>query len=294
MKKIFIALLLFTCVCQTQENKILERLRIIENGTKTWYDLDGYVITKETFKYDFNEQGLKKLFKKLDIQNESKSKLESIRLNNLFVSKIKKITEHLIQNESYYILENPNKLITVIWFAKFGTLDLEMEKELVNIIIEDKIPNGNYSSKNTEIIDFGGREIQLGGSCTWQNINSIQCPYYGQMNWSVHKTLESAQNSIDNQLAFTLTNKGGKIVSEEMVDVVFENVETKAKKVIYDFTGVKSMLAGMSGGKTLTIYYVAEQVRGNYMSCVMSFWNNDVINPETNFPLLLEEVMKLK
>jgi len=82
----------------------------------------------------------------------------------------------------------------------------------------------------TEFINFGGREIQLGGSCTWQNINSIQCPYYGQMNWSVHKTLESAQNSIANQLAFSLTNKGGKVVSEEMVEVIFEDTETKAKK----------------------------------------------------------------
>jgi len=54
------------------------------------------------------------------------------------------------------------------------------------------------------------------------------------------------------------------------------------------------MLTGMSGGKTLTIYYVAEKVRGNYMNCVMSFWNNDVINPETNLPPLLDEVMKLK
>ena len=64
--------------------------------------------------------------------------------------------------------------------------------------------------------------------------------------------------------------------------------------MVYDFTGVKSMLTGMSGGKTLTIYYVAEKVRGNYMNCVMSFWNNDVINPETNLPPLLDEVMKLK
>lgn len=294
MKKIIIALLLFTCVCQAQENKILERLRVIENGTKTWYDLDGYIVTKETFKYDFNEQGLKKLFKKLDIQNEPKSKLESIKLNNLFVTKSSKLADNLIQNESYYILENPHKSISVIWFAKIGTIDLEMEQELVNIIIEDKIPNLNYSSMNTEFIDFGGREIQLGGSCNWKNINSMQCPGYGQMNWSVHKTLESAQNSIDSQLALTLSKKGGKIVSEEMVDIVFEDIETKSKKVIYDFTGVKSMLAGMSGGKTLTIYYVAEKIRGNYMSCVLSFWNNDAINPETNLPPLLEEVMKLK
>ncbi|PIX14865.1 MAG: hypothetical protein COZ74_01790 [Flavobacteriaceae bacterium CG_4_8_14_3_um_filter_31_8] len=114
------------------------------------------------------------------------------------------------------------------------------------------------------------------------------------MNWSVHYSLEDAKESVENQLEMTKSCKSGKILSEEIVDVEFENVPTKAKKVIYDFTGLTGALAGMSGGKTLTIYYVAEKVRENYMSCVMSFWNNDEINPETKLPPLLEKVMKLK
>ncbi len=49
----------------------------------------------------------------------------------------------------------------------------------------------------------------------------------------------------------------------------------------------------MSGGKTLTIYYVACKVRENYVSCCMSFWNNDTIT-ENGLAPLLEKVMKLK
>lgn len=49
----------------------------------------------------------------------------------------------------------------------------------------------------------------------------------------------------------------------------------------------------MSGGKYLTVYYVALEVRGNYVSCVLSFWNNDVIT-EKGLPPLLEAVMQLK
>jgi archaellum component FlaF (FlaF/FlaG flagellin family) len=113
------------------------------------------------------------------------------------------------------------------------------------------------------------------------------------MNWSVHKSYESAKNSVDNQFSVTKSRKGGKVISEEEVDVIFEGTETKAKKVIYDFTGVKSLLAGMSGGKTLTIYYVACEVRGNYVSCCMSFWDNDTIT-ENGLAPLLEEVMQLK
>jgi hypothetical protein len=62
---------------------------------------------------------------------------------------------------------------------------------------------------------------------------------------------------------------------------------------VYDFKGVKSLLVGMSGGKTLTIYFVASPAKENFVSCVMSFWNNDNINPG-GLPPLLEEVMKLK
>ena len=64
--------------------------------------------------------------------------------------------------------------------------------------------------------------------------------------------------------------------------------------MIYDFAGATSALAGMSGGKNLTVYYVAENVRNKNISCVMSFWNNDQINPETKLPPLLEKIIKLK
>ena len=78
-----------------------------------------------------------------------------------------------------------------------------------------------------------------------------------------------------------------------MVDILFEGTATKAKKVIYDLTGITSLLASASGGKTLTIYYVAAEVRGNAVSCVMSFWNNDTLT-ENGLAPLLEEVMTLK
>ncbi|WP_431165964.1 hypothetical protein [Tenacibaculum halocynthiae] len=84
-----------------------------------------------------------------------------------------------------------------------------------------------------------------------------------------------------------------KIISEEIVKIEFEGTETKAKKIIYDFTGITSVLANISGGKTLTIYYIATKVRDNYVSCVLSFWNNDTITKNGLAPLL-EEVMKLK
>ena len=124
-------------------------------------------------------------------------------------------------------------------------------------------------------------------------VNNVQCRYYGQMNWSVHKDLDDATKTVNNQFESIKARKNGKIVADTTVNVIFEGTETTAKKVIYDFTGMTSALVGMSGGKTLTIYFVAAPVRQNSVSCVMSFWNNDQINPSGLAPLL-EQVMKLK
>ena len=293
--KYLVLFLLATCNLFAQESKILERLVALDNNGKIWYNIDGYSITSEVFNYNFDEKGLKKIFKKHSIKEDDlKTKDDSISKNNIVVHKTERLNDKLTQRKSYYFVENSDKKITVIWFAKTSNEDFRMQRELTNLIIENKIPKSNFVSMQTNQINFGNRQIELANSCYWTFLNTVQCPYFGEMNWSVHYSLEDAKESIENQLEMTKSQKSGKILSEEIVDVEFENVPTKAKKVIYDFTGLTGALAGMSGGKTLTIYYVAEKVRENYMSCVMSFWNNDEINPETKLPPLLEKVMKIK
>ena len=293
--KYLVLFLLTTCNLFAQEYKILERLVALDNNSKIWYNIDGYSITSEVFNYNFDEKGLKKIFKKHSIKEDDlKTKDDSISKNNIVVHKTERLNDKLTQRNSYYFVENSDKKITVIWFAKTSNEDFRMQRELTNLIIENKIPKSNFVSMQTNQINFGNRQIELANSCYWTFLNTVQCPYFGEMNWSVHYSLEDAKESVENQLEMTKSRKSGKILSEEFVDVEFENIPTKAKKVIYDFTGLTGALAGMSGGKSLTIYYVAEKVRENYMSCVMSFWNNDEINPETKLPPLLEKVMKIK
>ena len=295
MKHLAFFLLLTTSNIFAQESKISERLVALDNNGKIWYNIDGYSVTSEVFNYNFDEESLKKVYKKHYInEDDIKTKDDSIKSNNYYVLKTEKLSDKIIQRNSYFFVENSDKKITVIWFAKTSKEDLKMQRELTNLIIENKIPNSNFVSMQTNQINFGNRQIELESSCYWTFLNTVQCPYFGEMNWSVHQTLEDAQESIINQFEITNSRKSGKVLSEEMVDIEFENVPTKAKKVVYDFTGLIGTLAGMSGGMTLTIYYVAEKIRENYMSCVMSFWNNDQINPETKLPPLLEKVMKLK
>jgi hypothetical protein len=295
MRNITILLFLITLSSFSQTSKIFERLVALDNNGKIWYNIDGYSVTSEKFNISFDEKGLKKVFKKHNIKDSDvKIQDDSIKYKNIVIYKTEKLNDKVIQRNSYYFLENKEKKITVIWFAKTSDPDLDMHRELVQIIIDNKIPNENFVSMQTNTINFGNRKIELGNSCYWTFLNTVQCPYFGEMNWSVHKTLDDASKSIINQFENTNARKMGSVRSEEFVDVEFEGVETKAKKVILDIKGVAGLAAGMSGGKYLTIYYVAEKVRDNYMSCVMSFWNNDQVNPETKLPPLLEKVMKLK
>ncbi|WP_210149082.1 hypothetical protein [Chryseobacterium scophthalmum] len=295
MKALNLFFILIFSVCFSQENNVLERLSALNNNGKIWYNIDGYSITSEKFNNSFDEKGLKKVFRKHQItDSDVKTKDDQIKFNNLFISKQQKIADNNFQTNNYYFVENPDKTVSAVWFIKNGKTDKETEEKMVNLIIENKIPQENFVPMKITSINFAGRKIELGNNCYWTFLNTVKCPYLGEMNWSVHRDLESAKEAIENQLNITKSKKGGKVASEEIVDVEFEGVQTKAKKVIYDFTGIAFALAGMSGGKNLTVYYVAENVRNKNVSCVMSFWNNDQINPETKLPPLLEKIMKLK
>lgn len=295
MKNILSTLLLFVfAISFAQNDSIFDRLQAIRNNGTTFYNIDGFTITSQTLNYPFTEKSLKKVYRKYSIKkDEKKTKDAQLDFNNFYVTNNDKITESLVQNNSYYFIENQEKRITIIQFSSVNKRDKDFERTIVKLIIENTIPKENYASMTIDSINFAGRKIKLGTSCNWTNVNTVQCPYYGEMNWSVHKDLEDAKTTVEQQFEITKSRKNGKIISKETVDIEFEGTETKAKKVIYDFTGLTSVLASMSGGKTLTIYYVATEVRGNYVSCVLSFWNNDTIT-ENGLAPLLEKVMKLK
>lgn len=277
-----------------QGDDFSKRLNAITNQSTVYYNTDGVDFTSQTFNYEFSEKGLSKVYRKYSIKDSDvKIKEESLPFSNLYVTKSEKINDNLNQISSYYFVEDKSKKITVFWFGYYNKSDKEFEKTYINRIVNNEIPQEVFKSVTPTSIDFAGRIINLGSDCYWTNVNTVQCPYNGEMNWSIHKELESAQLSIENQLTVTKSKKGGKVISEEEVDVVFEGTETKAKRIIYDFTGMKSLLAGMSGGKTLTVYYVACKVRENYVSCCMSFWNNDNKTDDGLAPLL-SEVMQLK
>lgn len=270
-------------------------LKAIKNGTITYYADEGVDFTNQTFNNTFSLKSLKKIFRQYRIKKDDLKAIDkNLNYNNYYVSKNEKLEEGFIQYNSYYFIESKKNRVTVFWFGSVNKQDRSFERKYINRILTDSIPKDAFQPIKVDSIDFAGRILKLNSNeCHWTAINSIQCPYYGQINWSLHNSLVSAKKSMDSQLLLTKIKKGTKVISEEIVDVDFEGSPTKATKVSYDIKGVNSLLAGMSGAKNLTVYYVATEVRGGYISCVMSFWNNDV-KTDSGLAPLLDEIMKLK
>lgn len=286
-------LLFFYNTSVSQSDELFNRLRAINPSGTTFYNVDGMDFTSRHTFYEFDDKNIKKAYR----ENKIKKKDSKVTDKDLGFENYKVVTQESFENgliaiKVTYFVKNKNNQISVFWFSFYDQENRAFERKMIDLILNNTIPKSCFSSIKTDSINFAGRIIKLGVNCNWMNTNNIQCPYYGQMNWSLHKTKASADLSLQNQLKATKVKNGGKIISEEEVSIVFEGITTKAKKVYYDLTGVTSLLASMSGGKNLTIYYVSEKVRDNYVSCVLSFWNNDNIN-SSGLPTLLEEVMNL-
>ncbi len=284
----------FVSIAYGQVNEdVFSRLQAISNNGIDFFNVDGIEITSKRTSATFSPKNISKEFKQFKIKKKELVNGDSLLgFQNYYVFKTQEEPKGYHNNISYYFVRDSDNQVVGFTFASINKTDKEFERKFISSVMNNQIPNFVYNDLQADTIDFAGRKIPLGANCNWMGVNNIQCRYYGQMNWSVHQTLEGARETMNNQFASIKSRKNGEVVADTTVNVLFEGIETKAKKVVYDFTGVTSALVGMSGGKTLTIYYVAAPVRDNYLSCVMSFWNNDQINP-SGLPPLLEQVMKI-
>jgi hypothetical protein len=275
-------------------DSLFSRLQAISNNGIAFFNVDGIEITSQSVDAAFSKKNILKKFKKYPIKEAELNGTDSLLPGQHYcLLKQTELAPGTTEHSTYYFMANSSGGITAISFASINKVNRPFERAFVQLVLNGSIPPSVYSPMVLDTINFAGRKIALGKSCNWMGTNNVQCPYYGQVNWSVHKTLEDASLSMANQYSIIKAKKNGKMLTEEKVKVAFEGTETEATKTVYDFKGLTSLLVGMSGGKTLTIYFVACPVRQHFVSCVMSFWNNDAINP-SGLPPLLEKLMALK
>lgn len=295
MKKLFtyFYLLLISSLAYSQNNQDLDfisRLQGIKQGEMDFFELEGYQIYVKPINRPFNEKGIKKAKRELKIKKSLIGyKSNDFQSNNLIINQSDNQNNRLSNYQTWYLFETSNNKISCIWFGSVNKKDTILEHEFIKAYINNKIPEYIYTSHKVDSINFAGRKIALGESCHWMGVHNVQCPYYGQMNWSLHRSFQDAENITNSQYISTEQRKMGEVLESEEIDVIFEGTETKAKRVIYKIK-LPSLIIG--GSNILIIYYVTAKVRENYISCVLSHYTNAVNN--TGLPPLLEKVMKLK
>jgi len=300
MKKTVILLALFaaatTFVCSVygqESDNLFTRLQGLTNRGPHFFNIDGITITSQKLGVEFSARNCELWFYDLKIkENELTTSDSLLSYRNFYVFKSEEEAQNIFQNTSYYFVESPdNKLISFV-FTSINKNDRVFQRHFIELVCNDLIPENIYHSYTIDRVNFAGRKIQLSKSCRWMGVNNIQDPGHGQINWSVHKDLEDALSTTEGYYVITKAKEGTELVSDDFVNVIFEGVETQARKVVYDTTGAIGHLI-TSGSTKLIIYYVSVPLRGNFVSCVMSFWESDPVET-SGLPRLLDQVMRLK
>jgi len=303
---------------QENDNPFSRTQALLKDGV-VYFNVDGIKITAQKKDADFSAKNCINEFPHLKIKKKQLTTDSLLGFQNYYVFKSIEKPQHFFSNIAYYFVHSPDDYIIAFTFKSINKRDKEFERNFISLACNHRIPQNIYHSTVPDNFNFAGRIISSPShNCKWLGVNNIQCPQCGQMNWSIHKDFDDALATVNNQFVSVSSRERMKIISDTIVNVIFEEVETSARKVIYNFTEKRSHFRMPQGNRSipyfgpglgisltfyiyltpapshkLMFYFVAAPVRGNFVSCVLSFWENDPIN-SGGLPPLLEQVMKLK
>ena len=304
MRKVIIILSVFAVfLLQSiygQENDALfARLRGISPiGITSFFMVDGITITSQKFNIEFSAESCAKAFSEYakDEPYYLKSGATEIELisdnlldiNNFYAYLSIEVLPNFFKHFAYYYVESVDKKLIQIIFGYLNKRDVAFERNFINLVRNNLIPKSVYDDNPSIVstVNFAGRDISLPARylCKWGGPNYLRSFSDGQISWCLHKDLEDASAHANNLFLKDMLEEL-KVVSDATVDVIFEGVETTARKVVYEVSGTFK--------RTMTAYYMAASVRNYFVSCVVSFWDTDQIN-ESGLPFLLEQVMKME
>ncbi len=233
------------------------------------------------------------------IQNQTKAvvkKKELVTLDSAFdfdCYLVQKDNKKTATYDVFYYAKSLKGEILYITIISMFPHDKELNNEIVKAIRNEEIPSTSIFSINNPTICIAGRNITVNNTCAWMAVASIQCPYDAQIDWSMFDTKENAEKHLNYRLTKIKEQNFGRVVSDTILDVIFLDHQTKARKVIYDFKGVSSALLKLSGTDRIVIYYLASEIENYSVSCVMSFWEHKSAHPFA-LPPMLEKILVIK
>lgn len=285
MARIFFSLLLLHLITNSfgQESnrfKNFHGLRQPESST-VFFEAEGYDILIWSLDFGLTEKNLKKVKKKLSAKKSVLSFDSALNLSVLKQIPSEPIAQYY---RTLYLIPVSSDQIKIIDFTIAQTPDLDLERMFVTSFITDQIPDFVYTNIEIDTVDFVGRDLVLGPACRWMSPHNIQCPNLGQMNWAIFDDYNRALQYRDDHLEYTIKRNMVNLINKEEIELYFEGKKTVALRAKIK---VKVPQLVMGGSNVLIVYYVTENIRGKYVSCVLSHYTDD-INADSLPPLLGE------
>jgi hypothetical protein len=281
-----LALFIYNSSISAQEYNFSNLKGIKDSKENIFFSVGGYdVIISSVNKPLKDKKTVSKLLKK----NENKTKIESEYANSSFeqenrilLLEAKPLADSLVYlNQVYYLFEKTDKTTESIYFATYNSRDTLLERAFIKEYLSEKLNRLVTSDLSAESIFFAGSIIDLGTACQWRSPNNI---YFqgGQVSWREFNTMEEAimdrnrQMMVNTELAINL--------EEEDIDILFMDKPVTAKRVAY-------LPKEKYSRGTLLVYYVAIELNGYYISCILSGWGYN--RNDYELPLLLREFMTI-
>lgn len=264
MKHLFLSLLLFVtsfyALADDYDFSALQGLRG-EKG-EVYFEISGYDIFCNSQKGKLNLQTIAKFKKQQKIKGiQAEYSDPKLLLPNKIIESEQSLEKNpdLKYSIVYFLFASSEDEIKYIVFQTLNQRDIFLEQAFVNAFLAGKLESYISGNWTGESVSFAGRIIQLGTACEWRSPHNLYCKG-GQISWSEFPSAESADLDLDMRIA--ANSKGSsEILSEEYVDILFEDIPTIAYRVVY---------MGKNASLPLVVYYVAQEVRGKYLSCTMS------------------------
>jgi hypothetical protein len=153
----------------------------------------------------------------------------------------------------------------------------EIYHKKITAIAYGGIPSTIILNTRPKTLDFIGREFNVNSVCQLKGIRNLSCYPNGQMNWEIHNSLEEAKAAAKTQYKLTVGEIDGEIYEDIEIDILFEGVPTKARRVTFSASNMMpfpSALMFNKKEKTLVAYYIAAEVRGLFAHCVYSHYKD--------------------
>lgn len=185
-------------------------------------------------------------------------------------------------NQAVYLFEQSESICLSIQFQTYNQRDVILEKAFIEAFFAKDLETYIDAVWSASTIEFVGQNIQLGSECMWKKPHEVRCGDAGIL-WSEFLSLEEAVLDIDNRIR-VYDNDVYLIVEESDIEVIFEEIPTIARRVV--FRRVKE-----ADSPYKISYYLAQKVGDSYVSCVLS--SSAYSQKEYGLASLLQQLMSI-